>query len=293
MFSIGDQTIFVVGKNFVNVSSLTCQFGGLNGAKGIFISSEIMACQLPSVLQKATVDARVSLNNIDFSDATSNSIFLYEDGCRKGYYRGSSSLSCTPAPNGTMIPNKNSFNFTLCKPGTFSPKQTQTQCIVCPVAFFCPDFGLSKPVICTAGSVCDRTGLVEPSSLCPPGHFCLSGTKTVDPFSFLNNSRWKRNESTGVFTESRNVSLYRLIQREYPETGSKQIEHFSIRDALGEHPFPCPIGFYCREGVSGEISIASNFSTPQKCYPGYFCPRGSITPQGAGKFYVHWVNYYV
>ena len=47
-------------------------------------------------------------------------------------------------------------------------------------------------------------------------------------------------------------------------------------------PFPCPIGHYCKQGASSHIPIPSNFSTPQRCYDGYFCPAGSATPEGSG-----------
>lgn len=47
-------------------------------------------------------------------------------------------------------------------------------------------------------------------------------------------------------------------------------------------PIPCPLGYFCRAGVSTHISVPKNYSTPQKCYDGFFCPLGSISPEGSG-----------
>merc|ERR1711871_1545765 len=53
-------------------------------------------------------------------------------------------------------------------------------------------------------------------------------------------------------------------------------------DLVAEQPFPCPLGHFCRPGVATDIAVPKNFSTPQRCYAGFFCPRGSKTPEGKG-----------
>ncbi|KAF0732128.1 hypothetical protein Ae201684_010780 [Aphanomyces euteiches] len=39
---------------------------------------------------------------------------------------------------------------------------------------------------------------------------------------------------------------------------------------------------YCQKGAATFIPQPKNFSTPQSCFPGFFCPRGSSTPEGQG-----------
>ena len=56
----------------------------------------------------------------------------------------------------------------------------------------------------------------------------------------------------------------------------------SLRRIYAPVPFPCPIGTYCRAGASSPVSIPSNFSTPQRCFDGHFCPAGSHSPEGSG-----------
>ena len=51
---------------------------------------------------------------------------------------------------------------------------------------------------------------------------------------------------------------------------------------LAEAPFPCPIGHFCRAGAGTQIPVPKNFSTPQRCFDGFFCPRGSVSPEGTG-----------
>jgi hypothetical protein len=51
---------------------------------------------------------------------------------------------------------------------------------------------------------------------------------------------------------------------------------------IAEAPLPCPIGHYCRAGAGAQTPIPKNFSTPQRCFDGFFCPRGSKSPEGAG-----------
>ena len=62
-------------------------------------------------------------------------------------------------------------------PSPPQPKEGQAQCLPCPVGFICPDLGMAKPLVCPAGQICDALGLRSPSQACPPGHYCLNGTK--------------------------------------------------------------------------------------------------------------------
>jgi hypothetical protein len=51
---------------------------------------------------------------------------------------------------------------------------------------------------------------------------------------------------------------------------------------LAEVPFPCPIGTYCRTGATHNDTVQRNFSRPQRCLDGFFCPFGSNSPEGSG-----------
>tara|TARA_B110000208_G_scaffold188726_1_gene248922 strand:+ start:355 stop:3567 length:3213 start_codon:yes stop_codon:yes gene_type:complete len=51
---------------------------------------------------------------------------------------------------------------------------------------------------------------------------------------------------------------------------------------LAERPFPCPMGMYCKTGAVNNVSVPKNFSHPQRCMDGFFCPFGSASPEGTG-----------
>ena len=51
---------------------------------------------------------------------------------------------------------------------------------------------------------------------------------------------------------------------------------------LAERPFPCPLGMYCKTGAVSNVTIPKNFSHPQRCMDGFFCPFGSGSPEGTG-----------
>lgn len=163
---------------------------------------------------------------------------------------------------------------------------------------------MAKPVICPAGQVCDIQGLRYPSALCPPGNYCPNGTKasslemfTGDTSGDMHKSAWTTHDpATGVisFIPSSYNSLFTLNTWPAPAWGKSSIQNPPLFQCDGydcqtgsqnvpaEGPLPCPMGYYCRSGVTSLIPIPKNFSTPQRCYDGFFCPRGSISPEGSG-----------
>ena len=174
------------------------------------------------------------------------------------------SASTVVAPNGTTM----SHNITLCPPGTFNPQagftpQNSNTCLRCPIGFMCPLFGLIAPILCPAGAICERLGLVVPSSLCVNGHYCDKGTKTSSPISQSTTVTWILEEETGVLTTAMTNRAWDYIPRTAPATGERRIFHPPVDAKVkAEQPFPCPIGFFCREG-----------HPPMPCTDGYFCPR--------------------
>ena len=170
---------------------------------------------------------------------------------------------------------------------------------------------MSKPVVCPAGQICDAVGLRSPSQACPPGHYCLNGTKATSLDEYGSDtsgvggiSAWSLPDwVTGVrsFFPDAYRDRFSYVTWPLPAWGkSRQQTHPLVQcdgfsdcaqgPGLGggssnvpaEGPLPCPLGYYCRAGVTSQIPIPKNFSTPQRCYDGFFCPRGSISPEGSG-----------
>lgn len=254
------------------------------------------------------VGVSVSINGLDFSGYSSVRFQYYAD-CDAGHYWGG--LAPLPCPNGTVCYSHNPTNFTLCSPGTFQPRSGQQECLPCPVGFFCPDHGLTKPVICLAGFVCDKVGLRMPTTYCPKGHMCAKGAKTslTDAFVERNESQdmnkevfgnqtrgslYRRDYETGVVTFDQTLRSWPFLSRLQPATGVYRVEHppeilleegardSNYRALQAEQPFPCPFGHWCGHGVTTLMPIPLNFSTPQRCQEGFFCPRGSTSPEGSG-----------
>lgn len=295
----GQVPVFVRGSNFVNSTSLKCKFGELP-VRALFLTPKLVLCMAPSrvagsIVVTGEMPVEVANNGADFT--TSGVLYDYLERCPPRHY--CPHLELLPCPNGTFCEGDSLFNFTMCQPGTFQPRMKMDQCLDCPLGYYCPDFGMSKPNICTPGFVCDELGLVSPTNPCPAGHWCPVGTKTGDPFDFygdvrpdINATEWVLDEETGILTFDPNVRQWPILTRELPATGDFIIEHPPVawdRDTgemsaplLAERPHPCPLGEFCRTGVSTNISVPKNFSTPQPCFKGFFCPRGSRSPEGKG-----------
>lgn len=247
------------------------------------------------------VDVSVSNNGLDFTDSSVS--FEYYAQCDVGYFCGG--ILSTMCPNGTVCRLANPTNFTLCQPGTFQPRSGQCMCILCPVGYYCPDHGMVKPIVCPAGFVCDKIGLRIPTTYCPSGHWCQDGTKTARVYAFVSQNTtddlnftgpYIRDYETGIVTFDATRRSWPYLHRHTPATGVYRVEHpptfawaedesarIASHHALkAEQPFPCPFGYWCGPGATTPFPIPLNFSTPQRCYDGYFCPRGSSMPEGTG-----------
>lgn len=246
----GGSMVFITGSYFVHTPHLKCQFGEI-AVKAILANSNTMICTTPpsKSMSSSIVAVKISLNGLDFPIDGPMMNFFFEQKCGKGYICGPSASSFGyKSPNGTYAPQERNVNFTLCEPGFFQPMSGQKDCMSCPVPFICPDFGLHQPILCPAGFVCDKIGLSSPSQRCPRGHYCLAGTGANHIIDQLSES---------------NLTRY---------------DHLNDEKFLLS-PFPCPVGYYCRDGVSSITPIPGNFSTPQKCFKGFICPPGSFSPE--------------
>ncbi|RHY92009.1 hypothetical protein DYB35_001665 [Aphanomyces astaci] len=292
----GQRPVFVKGLNFLNSSSLACRFGELM-SPATFISPTLLVCIVPSrvgnlVDPVGLVSFDVTCNGVDFT--SSGLQFEYLGACPALRYCTDHDIALVP--NGTF-PASDGRNFSQCPPSTFQPRAGQPSCLPCPVGFYCPDFGLSKPILCPAGFVCDRHALRTPETMCPEGHYCLPGTKSTNVLDFQNRSDYVVNSETGITTFDVTSRSWSIVPRPSPATGSRRLEQppnfvdpqcltrqcdFNTSNLLAEKPFVCPLGTFCRSGVSTPSMQLQNFSSPQPCFRGFFCPRGSTSPEGQG-----------
>ncbi|RHY28711.1 hypothetical protein DYB32_005759 [Aphanomyces invadans] len=292
----GQRPVFVKGLNFMNTSALGCRFGDVM-SPATFVSSTLLVCIVPSrvgdvVDPVGLVSFEVTSNGVDYT--ASGVQFEYVRECPASRYCHGHDIALVP--NGTA-PSADSRNFSLCPPTTFQPRAGQQSCVPCPVGFYCPDFGMSKPVLCLAGFVCDRHGLRSPETMCPEGHYCLPGTKTTNVVDFHNRMDYGVDFETGIATFNVSSRPWNFIARVRPATGSRRLEHppdildpncltrqcvSNTSVLLPEKPFVCPLGTYCRSGAATPVTQLKNFSSPQPCFAGFFCPRGSATPEGKG-----------
>jgi len=198
--------LFVVGKFFVNSTTLKCKIG--NGVvDATYLTSQLVMCfsHKDSVLQpshgylshgrvrqlnfghapthpppkgRGSLFVEVSNNALDYTK--NRTLFQYKGPCPTGSYcptfDKASEFHC---PRGTHCPGSGNTNFTLCVPGTYQPLQGQADCLRCPIGYICPESGLHIPQLCPAGFVCDVTGSIFAEQPCPAGHFCLEGTSTT------------------------------------------------------------------------------------------------------------------
>jgi hypothetical protein len=293
-YTAGEFPILVFGSNFLNTTSLGCQFADMK-SRGVFLSNSSLMCLLPSPLGRtalfdlSNVTVEVTVNGYDYSD--SGVIFSYSQPCDQGFF--CPGLNRQLCPNGTYCP-ENSRNFTLCPPGSFQPMQGQTGCVTCPVGYICPDLGMPRPVVCPPGLICDIMGLRASVKQCPAGMYCLNGTKASSAESYDSSGVWISDYVTGVKYFNASSRDWHYNKWPIPAVGKSRPDappenscdglvcSGGTNNFLAEAPFPCPIGHYCKAGVGNQIPMPKNFSSPQRCYDGFFCPRGSVHPEGAG-----------
>ena len=301
-YTSGEFAVLVFGTNFINTTSLGCRFADM-ASRGVYLSNQSLMCLAPSplgrsLLRSTLVKLEVTVNGYDFSE--SGIVFNYSQPCDQGFF--CSGVSRQLCPNGTFCPT-NSLNFSLCPPGTFQPREGQIDCVICPVGYICPDFGLMRPIICPAGFICDVMGLRAARMSCPSGFYCLNGTKAFSVQEYLGTTKGSIGDALEPWSEEYvtgsvllDMDTYDWSYRDWPlpavgtsrrmwppaqQCDGNDCDPGSVA-VLAEAPFPCPIGHYCRSGATSQIPIPKNFSTPQRCYDGFFCPRGSFSPEGSG-----------
>eukprot|EP00752_Nemacystus_decipiens_P010330 g9202.t1 len=200
--------------------------------------------------------------------------------CPAGYYCPAGSASATPCPAGSYNDQTGSWTPDVCAhsypcpAGSYSGVQgltVSTQCQDCPVGAYCLA-GSTSPTNCPTGSyqtitraiddtacepceagyACTQTGMFEMTTLCDPGHFCPSGTR----------SQTEHPCPPGTFTDSTNLTSEGDCRTSYPCSAGSFTNRTDL--ASDSECYPCPLGMYC--GGSGS-------DTPDgPCSPGYYCP---------------------
>ena len=283
---LGQTPVFVIGAGFVNTTGLSCRFGVIS-VPATYLSYANLLCLAPAQAAGA-VFLEVSNNGEDFT--TDRSIFFYGT-CRTGYYCPAGEP--LPCPRGAFCAGTANFNFTLCPPGTYQPQTAQPGCLPAPVGYISPDFGTVFPRLCPRGSVCDVMGLSGATLPCPPGHYCLEGTRTANftdfrvaerplpcPFGFYCGP--------GV---SANKSIANNFTTPQPCYAGYLCEPGSVTP---QGSGPCPAGHYCRPGQlipCPPRTYCPNVANtePKPCLPGTYneqyglstckqCPRGTVCP---------------
>ena len=286
----GGNPVFISGSKFLNSSETSCRFGS-KVVHAVFLASTNVICVAPPQAEGA-VSVEFSNNGNEFT----NSKIIYQYiSCPSGSF--CPEFEIVNCPMGAYCPGKGLFNFTLCSPGTYQGAEGQSSCLRCPLGKICPDFGISAPLQCPAGYVCDTTGLMTGLKLCPPGHYCIEGTKTSDAFNSAESLRPIPCPegfycTAGVVTPVSVALNFSTAQPCYPG-------YFCAPGSETPHgQGPCPSGFHCPLYSPG-IAKACPATTmcpgvgnmdPLDCRPGFFnnipaqsncslCPIGNICPE--------------
>ncbi|KAG2929556.1 hypothetical protein PC114_g2752 [Phytophthora cactorum] len=200
-------------------------------------------------------------------------------------------MQCTPAPGGTFIdgyaavePTGNCRSGFYCSGGsaTGTPAETTATGGPCLPGTNCPE-GSAVPIVCDAGAYCSSTN-TDAALPCKEGFYCVQGSYTATPTG-QNNSLGKFCVA-GTVTASCTAGYYCKLRNDHPNpvaaiTNGTADGDMTWRTELGG---PCPIGYYCPEGVLDPFPCPKNSSRLQTlgiaesdCDP---CPAGKSCNDG-------------
>ena len=251
----GGGFISLYGGPFLKSSTLTCGFDRhVASVPPVFVSSTHILCPVPNLWAAgAPVEISVRLQVALVPNRWSDSFFeftILPEGASAGKFTphlnpsvwSSQPVECDP---GYRCESSGLASPVQCSAGAYQPSPGRLQCLPCPLGHYCPHARMIAPIVCQGGWLCDEEGLVVPTKRCPPGYVCLEGTGSSDPVPDEPFVSLAPNATTN--------GIYR-----------------------------CLVGMYCLEGTAALVSMLGNFSTPQPCYQGYYCPPGSRSPFGSG-----------
>ena len=256
--------LFARGSNFGNSNEMSCVYGDSVRMPATVLAESLLLCETPQEEHANLVN--ISITHLGSEYSPQSLLPLRLD-------------NLSNAPNGTTM----GHNVTLCEPGSFKPRSNLGVCLPCPVGYLCPLRGMSQPIICPEGHICSKLSLVSPSSPCVAGNYCLEGTKSSIPMAHSEVEAWDLDDESGVPMAAMNRGLWDYIPRIAPATGLRRFFHPPVdRKVEAGQPLPCPVSHYCRKGVKTPHHVKGDYTTPQICLEGHFCPRGSISPEGSG-----------
>ena len=199
--------------------------------------------------------------------------------CDKGYFCRNASQSpmeevCPEGhfcPEGTFMPQE-------CKEGTYSDVKKlseQGQCKICPQTYYCPRPGQIEAIDkCVEGFYCPP-GQIRPNISCPSSFYCPNGTGSSP-----------KQCRDGTYTNRQGQSECSLCK---PGFYCPPIDKQNATDNIA----PCPVGYYCPEGVSfytkepcphgtyNPATMSQSVTACLPCKPGYYCEgEGLSEPTG-------------
>jgi hypothetical protein len=214
---------------------------------------------------------------------------------------------------GTFQPRQGQSKCVPCPVGYICPDHGLSLPVICPAGQICDIVGLRwSRVSCPSGYFClpgtkstsvnqyqrNAFGLGN-ESLPATSTNGISQRRLLSGWITLESSQnWEESISSWIIDTTTgqgflNTSSYDWSYQDWPSPATGKSRPINPPEypctqvncyggVVMEAPIPCPIGYFCRAGVTTSNSIANNFSTPQKCFDGFFCPRGSSSPEGVG-----------
>jgi hypothetical protein len=319
--TIGGTDVSIMGAGFSSNPGLGCRFG-VNDVDAIYNNDSMIICPTPTHMS-GLVPLMVSNNGEDYAIGepftyyiTPNVTSIYP---RKGLTYGGTPVFATGFgfTNTSDLSCKfDKYDRKVVVPATFlssslviclSPSHSKAMVSVevsnngddftanyqlfeytnCPLGHYCPDFeiipapngtfagttDLRNFTLCFPGTYQSATGQVA-CLPCPVGFICPD----YGMYSPRVCPRGQVCDDTGLAVGG---ELKPCPPGHYCPLGTATADPSGYADV--DAPIPCPEGMYCNFGVTTNISVALNFTTPQKCYSGFYCPAGSRAPQGAGE----------
>ncbi|KAL7831753.1 hypothetical protein AOLI_G00293010 [Acnodon oligacanthus] len=171
--------------------------------------------------------------------------------CSGGYYCPGGQNSSRPSEHKCRAGHyceEGSTSDRACPMGSYQPSEGQHKCEVCLAGFFCPQEGF----FCIEGSSTAAPVSAVFGDVCPPGHYCNSGSAVPMPCPVGTH----RSESGG-----------KSVGDCMPCPGGLFQDQRGQRDCKS-----CPPGFHCPS--SNQQSNGS--SAPLICPEGYYCPNETV-----------------
>lgn len=224
--------------------------------------------------------------------------------CLPGYYCPPATPSETehPCPAGTFNPNSSvgylEAACLLCEEGFYCDEGSSAG-VICPAGFFCPNGTPSSDHHpCPIGTYGNLSGLVSADQCveCPAGHYCPQGRRDEPTTAPLPCKPGTYNPYNGTGHEfncllcpaGMSCPMYAQVSANL----SCNQGHYCPNGTIQPNQYACPPGTYsfsydltkpeecsiCPAGRACSWATGFNFSEPQFCAQGHFCPAGTPSP---------------